>query len=134
MGTATGSRVLPVVAAWSSASPVATAGAASTADARLRLDWQIGTRFERPVIQGYVVNDALRAAAEVRLLVEMLDSSGTVIARSVGFVRGVVASNDRSYFAVPLKVPGAAYRVSITAFDWGDSGGGTGGATGGGGM
>jgi len=43
---------IAVVAAWSPASPVAAAGAASTADARLRLDWQIGTRFGRPVIQG----------------------------------------------------------------------------------
>jgi hypothetical protein len=67
----------------------------------------------------------------VLLVVEMLDTSGAVIAREVGFVRGVVAFNDRSYFEVPVKTPGA-HRVSVTAFDWRDSGGA--GSGGGGGM
>jgi hypothetical protein len=107
--------------------PAAATSATSTVDSRLRLDWEVGTRHGRPVIQGYVYNDYLRAAYEVRLLVEVVDASGAVIARSVGFVRGIVAFNDRSYFEVPLKTAGASYRVSITAFDWKDVGGGAGG-------
>jgi hypothetical protein len=106
--------------------------ATSTVDARIRLDWEVGTWRGRPVIQGYVYNDYLRAAYNVQLLVETLDASGTVIARGVGFVRGVVPFNDRTYFEVPLKMPGASYRVSVTGFDWKDTGGGGGG--GGGGM
>jgi hypothetical protein len=47
-----------------------------------------------------------------------------VIARDVGFVRGVVQFNDRTYFEVPLKTAGASYRVSVTALDW--KGGGAG--------
>ena len=39
---------------------------------------------------------------------------GAVIARGVGFVRGLVNFNDRAYFEVPLKTPGASYRVSVT--------------------
>jgi hypothetical protein len=35
--------------------------------------------------------------------------------------------NDRAYFEVPVKTAGASYRVSITAFDWKDCGGGGGG-------
>src|SRR5215469_7764921 len=96
---------------------------ASSVDRRLRLDWEVGTWHGRPVIQGYVYNDYLRAASNVLLLVETLDASGAVTARAIGFVRGVVPNNDRSYFEVPLKTVGASYRVSITDFDWRDSGG-----------
>src|SRR5215467_6078826 len=103
--------------------PAAALSESSSVDRRLRLDWEAGTRRGRPVIQGYVYNDYLRAASNVLLLVETLDASGTVTARTIGFVRGVVPFNDRSYFEVPIKTPGASYRVSITAFDWKDVGG-----------
>jgi hypothetical protein len=111
--------------------PTAPAGAlpaTSSVDSRLRLDWEVGTRHGgRPVIQGYIYNDYLRAAAEVQLLVEALDASGAVVSRDVGFVRGAVLFKDRAYFEVPIKTAGASYRVSITAFDWKDCGGGSGG-------
>jgi len=107
--------------------PAAALSETSSVDRRLRLDWEAGTRRGRPVIQGYVYNDYLRAANNVRLLVEVLDGSGAVTARTVGFVFGVVPLQDRSYFEVPLKAPGASYRVSITAFDWKDVCGGGGG-------
>ena len=100
--------------------PAAALSESSSADRRLRLDWEAGTRRGRPVIQGYVYNDYLRAANNVRLLVEVLDASGAVSARTVGFVFGVVPLNDRTYFEVPLKTAGASYRVSITDFDWKD--------------
>ncbi len=38
-----------------------------------------------------------------------------------------VILRDRAYFEVPVKTAGASYRVSITAFDWKDCGGGGGG-------
>ena len=60
----------------------------------------------------------------MHLLVETLDGSGAVIARNIGFVRGVVHLYDRSYFEVPLKVSGASYRVSVTSLDWKGGGGG----------
>ena len=105
--------------------PAAALGAASTVDPRIRLDWEAGTgRGGRPVIQGYIYNDYGRPASEVHLLVETLDASGAVIARDIGFVRGVVQLNDRVYFEVPLKVAGASYRVSVTALDWKGGGGG----------
>jgi hypothetical protein len=102
--------------------------ATSSADSRLRLDWEVGARHGgRPVIQGYLYNDYLRSAAEVHLLVETVDASGAVTSRQVGFVRGVIPFKDRAYFEVPIKTAGASYRVSITAFDWKDCGGGGGG-------
>jgi hypothetical protein len=108
--------------------PAGALPATSSVDSRLRLDGEVGTRHGgRPVIQGYIYNDYLRAAAEVQLLVEAVDASGAVVSRDVGFVRGAVLFKDRAYFEVPIKTAGASYRVSITAFDWKDCGGGSGG-------
>lgn len=107
------------------ARPAIAFGAAATVDPRIRLDWDVTTsRGGRPVVRGYVFNDSGRPASGVRLLVETLDASGSVVARTVGFVRGAVGFNDRAYFEVPLKAPGASYRVSVTALDWKGGGGG----------
>lgn len=120
--------LIPALASLHPTAPAGALSATSSVDSRLRLDWEVGSRHGgRPVIQGYVYNDYLRAAVEVRLLVEALDASGGVVSRDVGFVRGVVALRDRAYFEVPVKKAGATYRVSITAFDWKDCGGGGGG-------
>lgn len=113
------------LAAGSPVRPAAALSATSSVDARIRLDWEVGTtRGGRPVIQGYVYNDYGRPASDVQLLVETLDAAGAVIGRTVGFVRGVVQLNDRTYFEVPIKVTGASYRVSVTGFDWRGGGGG----------
>jgi hypothetical protein len=110
---------------WSTPSPAVALSATSSVDRRVRLDWEVGTgRGGRPVIQGYVYNDYGRPAADVHLLVETLDASGAVVARNIGFVRGVVQFNDRVYFEVPLRTPGASYRVSVTSLDWKGGGGG----------
>lgn len=94
-------------------------------DSRIRLDWEAGTsRRGRPVIQGYVLNDYGRSAANVLLLVETLDGSGAVVARTSGFVHGLVQFNDRAYFEVPLKAAGASYRVTVTAAEWRSGAGG----------
>jgi hypothetical protein len=105
--------------------PAAAVSAPSGIDSRIRLDWDAGTRRGgKPVIQGYVYNDYGRPATDVHLLVETLDASGAVIARTIGFVVGAVQFNDRVYFEVPLKAPGASYRVTVTSFDWKGGGGG----------
>jgi hypothetical protein len=110
--------ILPVGALYP-AGPTAALSAASSVDSRIRLDWEVGSGHGgRPVIQGWAYNDSGRAAKDVRLLVETLDASDNVIVRDIGFVRGVVQFNDRTYFEVPLKTSGASYRVRVTAFDW----------------
>ena len=65
-------------------------------------------------------NDYGRPANNVRLLVETLDGSGRVIDRAFGFVRGIVPVFNRSYWVVPVKTPGASYRVTVTSFEWRD--------------
>ncbi|MEX2223137.1 MAG: hypothetical protein WEG40_15200 [Candidatus Rokuibacteriota bacterium] len=124
---AVGLVMAAILAGGSGAAPVPAAAAIvpSGIDARIRLDWEAGTtRRGKPVIQGYVLNDHGRPAADVRLLVETLDTSGAVVARTIGFVHGVVNFNDRAYFEVPLKAPGASYRVTVTSLDWRAGGGG----------
>jgi hypothetical protein len=107
--------------------PAAAVSTPSGIDPRIRLDWEAGTRRGgKPVIQGYVYNDYGRPASDVHLLVETLDASGSVIARTIGFVHGTVQFNDRIYFEVPLKATGASYRVTVTSFDWKGGGGGGG--------
>jgi hypothetical protein len=107
--------------------PAPAVSAPSGIDARIRLDWEAGTRRGgKPVIQGYVYNDYGRPATDVHLLVETLDASGAVIGRTIGFVQGAVQFNDRVYFEVPLKATGASYRVTVTSFDWKSGGGGGG--------
>src|SRR5229473_935142 len=111
LGLALGPIVMPA--------PAAAVSTPSGIDPRIRLDWEAGTgRGGKPVIQGYVYNDYGRPASDVHLLVETLDASGAVIARDIGFVRGVVQLNDRSYFEVPLKVSSVSYRVSVTSLEW----------------
>jgi hypothetical protein len=107
--------------------PALAVSAPSGIDSRLRLDWDAGTgRGGKPVIQGYVYNDYGRPAVDVHLLVETLDASGAVTARTIGFVVGAVQFKDRAYFEVRLQASGAAYRVTVTSFDWKGGGGGGG--------
>lgn len=92
-------------------------------DTRLRLDWEIGqTRGGRTEIQGYVINDYMRAAINVRLLVESLDANAQVIGQAYGFVVGGVPALGRAPFVVPLKTAGASYRIRVTDFNWKDGG------------
>jgi len=125
------SAAVIVMVALGSAWPVAPAGAldaSASVDPRLRLDWQVSTsRGGKPIIAGYVYNDYVRSAGDVRLLVEAVDASGGTVARDMGFVPGVVPLRERAYFEVPVRHPGATYRVSIVAYEWRDCGGGGGG-------
>ena len=92
-------------------------------DSRLRLDWEVGqTRGGRPEIQGYVINDYMQPAMNVRLLVETLDGNGQAIDRTYSFVLSPVPALSRAPFVVPLKAAGVRYRISISAFTWKDGG------------
>ena len=97
--------------------------APSGIDPRLRLEWDLGRmRNGRPEIQGYVYNDYMRSANNVRLLVETLDDQGRVTGSAYGYVFGVVPSFNRTPFNVPIKTEGPSYRVTVTQFDWRDGG------------
>ena len=91
-------------------------------DSRLRLDWEVGQTRGRPEIQGYVINDNMQPALDVRLLVETLDSNGQTIDRTYGFVVGAVPALGRAPFVVRAGTVGPSYRISVSGFTWKDGG------------
>ena len=94
-------------------------------DSRLRFEWEVGRTFRgQPQIQGYIYNDYMRAAINVRLLVETMDANGQVVDRTYGWVFGAVPLLSRAPFDVPLKTAGTSYRITVTSFEWKDGGGG----------
>ena len=84
----------------------------------LRLEWdaRAGTNGGT-VISGYIYNANDRPAIKVRLLAEALDESGQVIDRATVFVFGNVPVGGRSYWIVPMKTPGARYRVTVAFYE-----------------
>jgi hypothetical protein len=86
--------------------------APQTLDHYFRLEWSKEGRN----VNGYVYSSANRHAAHMQLVVEGLDSSGKVVAKTLTWIRDV-PPNNRAYFetAVP---PAASYRVRILSFDW----------------
>lgn len=88
-----------------------------------RLEWEVTHGRKGPVIEGYVYNKALRGAERMRLQIERLDTSGTVVGSSTVWVFGVVPADGRRYFEA--SVPDAtSYRVQVLSFDWTGGGGG----------
>lgn len=90
-------------------------------DRYFALEWSGGERRGRPNVNGYVVNNYRVRAANMRLLVEALDASGKAIDTTTGFVADV-PPGARVYFEVPVKQKAARYRVTITSWEWRESG------------
>lgn len=89
----------------------------------LRFEWEVGQdRKGRPEIEGYLYNDYMRAAVNVRIIVETLDASGQVTDTALAYIPGLVPLMSRTYFVVPIKHPGASYRLRITSYEWRDGG------------
>ncbi len=82
-----------------------------------RVEWQVAPRRDgRPELSGYVNSSHGLAASDMRLLVETLDGSGQVVARTLGYVDSLVPPFGRTYFTVRLPTAGASYRVTVTSF------------------
>jgi hypothetical protein len=81
----------------------------------------------RPVVSGYVYNDYGRAAAHVRLQVEVLDASGTVLSRTLAYEDSIVPNFNRAYFEARVPALGASYRVTVVNAEFLGGGGGGGG-------
>ena len=89
----------------------------------LHFEWQVGQdRKGRPEIEGYLYNDYMRAAINVRIIVETLDASGQVTHTTFAYIPGVVPLSSRAYFEVPITHPGASYRLRVTMYEWKDGG------------
>jgi hypothetical protein len=92
-------------------------GTTADVDRYFRVEWD-----PEPVprggwaVQGYVYSTHLYRVSGVRLLVEVLDSSGEVLHRAYGWVAGDVPAGGRAYFYVSVPGRGAAYRVKVVSF------------------
>lgn len=88
-------------------------------DRFFRLEWEAEqARAGQRVVTGHVYNDHVLWADNVRLLVEVLDHAGRVVAKTIGYVHRWVPPSGRAYFWVPVPPDGAAYRVTVQSVDW----------------
>jgi hypothetical protein len=88
-------------------------------DARFAVKWEPGqSKRGAPLVWGYVTNNTSTAATDVRLRVEVLDASGQVVGEIVTRLPGEVHAGGRSYFEVPVRAPGASYRISVVSFSY----------------
>ena len=90
-----------------------------------RVEWQVTRDRKGPAVEGYVYNTAYQTAQQIRLQIQRVDASGSVVGNSTIWLPGDVSMNDRAYFNA--SVPEAAsYRVQVLSFDWACQGGGGG--------
>jgi hypothetical protein len=94
---------------------------AADADRFFGLEWAGSERRGRPNVTGYVVNNYRVRASNMRLIVESLDATGKTIDTASGFVADV-PPGGRVYFEVRVKQKAPRYRVTITGWDWRESG------------
>jgi acyl dehydratase len=85
------------------------------------LEWAGGERRGRPNVNGYIVNNYRVRAANMRLVIDSLDAGGKVIDTTSGFVADV-PPGARVYFEVAVKQKAPRYRVTITGWEWRESG------------
>jgi len=90
-----------------------------------KLDWTVQPKSNGNEIDGYVHNTYGSPAANVQILAQALDDKGNVVGQKVEWVPGIVPALNRSYFKVAALPAAPQYRVSVWAFDWVQSGGGS---------
>jgi hypothetical protein len=91
------------------------------ADRFFGLEWSGGERRGRANVNGYIVNNYRVRAANMRLMIDSLDASGKVVESTSGFVADV-PPGGRVYFEVSVKQKAPRYRVTITSWEWRESG------------
>lgn len=69
-------------------------------------------------IGGYVTNNYGLEAMHVRVIVESLDASGRVVARTIGYVNYPIPPSSRGFFEIFVPSRAARYRVAILSWDW----------------
>jgi hypothetical protein len=101
--------------------PAPGSGGALYSDATLaeyfRLHWESAAGPRGAAITGHVENRQVFPFDRIQLLVERLDAGGAVVGRSTAWVVGPLPAHQRAYFSATVPTA-AAYRVSISSFDW----------------
>ena len=92
-------------------------------DRYFRIEWQTATGARGPTLEGYIYNNTALMADRMRLSIQLLDASGTVVATKNTWVLGGVPPGNRAWFSTPVP-PAARYQVEVLSFDWIGRGGG----------
>ena len=83
------------------------------------VSWEPFERRGAPYLRGNIVSSYGVTATRVQLLVDSLDASGRITAQRVEWLGGSnLPGFSSTYFEVPIRERGAAYRVSVFAFDF----------------
>ena len=80
--------------------------------------WEPFERRGEPYLRGNIVSSYGVTATRVQLLVDTLDASGRTTAQRVEWLGSNLPGFSSTYFEVPIRERGAAYRVSVYAFDF----------------
>ena len=83
-----------------------------------RLDWAPHATPNGNQVDGYIYNNYGAAAANVQILAQGLDPTGTVVSQKLAWVPGTVPALNRAFFKVSGLAPAQSYRVSVWAFDF----------------
>lgn len=92
---------------------IASAQTASAATFRVEEDREAPSRG---AVAGWVYNDSREMVGLVRLRLEVLDDSGTVIGNQQGWAYGNLRPGDRAYFRIPLPVQRGTRRIRVESF------------------
>ncbi len=82
----------------------------------LSLEYGPGSYKGKPAIEGTVTNISPYDLANVRILVDTLDSGGQITTQQVAWLPGDLRGGGRLYFSVPTP-PSPAYRVRVFTYD-----------------
>jgi hypothetical protein len=110
-----------VLLLWSLGGAAAALAQSADPDRFFGLEWSGTERRGRPIVSGYIINNYRIRAVNVRLLVESLDASGKVLETTSG-ISYDVPPGSRVYYEVPVKQRAPRYRVTITGWEWRESG------------
>jgi hypothetical protein len=81
-----------------------------------RIDWDASEQAGQPLLSGYVLSVRKYGAQWMQLLVDRVDSSGTLLDQRIVWLPSAVPLGGRVFFEVPV-APAASYRVSVYAYE-----------------
>jgi hypothetical protein len=88
------------------------------ADQFFELTWEPVEHGGRLSVGGYVTNTYGLEAINVRLIVESLDASGRVIAKTIGNVNYPIPPSARGFFEIFPPGKPSSFRVYVLSWDW----------------
>ncbi len=88
------------------------------ADQFFQLTWEPVEYGGRLSVGGYVINTYGLEAINVRLIVESLDGSGRVLAKTIGYVNYPIPPSGRGFFEIFPPGNASSFRVHVLSWDW----------------